>query len=480
MADDVTFGTSLASPPSGTVVAADDVGGVLYQKIKLDLGGDGATSPLVRGSQNSAASIPVVLATDQAAIPASQSGTWNVGTVTTVTTVSTVTSLTQMNGAAIAMGTGTRSAGTQRVTIATDDVVPASQSGTWNIATVTSLTQFNGVAIALNTGTRSTGTLRVTIATDDVVPASQSGTWNIGTVTTVTGVTTVSTVTSLSQFAGVAIALNTGLRAAGVLRVTQATDDVVHIDDNSAAISVDWNGTTPVTGSGNATGALRVELANNGTGVMGTVGTVTTVSTVTNLSQMGGVAIALNTGTRSTGTQRVTVATDDIVQVAGVVAHDAAISGNPVRSSGRALTADYTAVSTGDTADLITSILGKQIILLGSIPDNTWSYAAAAGGLVTTGGVTVKASAGAGVRNYIKSIQVINSHATISSEVVVRDGASGTVIHRGWAQAAGGGYACAFDPPLRGSTATLVEIAEITGTSTTGILVSMQGYAGAE
>lgn len=51
----------------------------------------------------------------------------------TVTTVSTVTSLTQMNGQAIAMGTGTRSAGTQRVTIATDDIVPASQSGTWTV-----------------------------------------------------------------------------------------------------------------------------------------------------------------------------------------------------------------------------------------------------------------------------------------------------------------------------------------------------------
>uniref|UniRef100_UPI001957667D hypothetical protein n=1 Tax=Fusobacterium mortiferum TaxID=850 RepID=UPI001957667D len=38
-----------------------------------------------------------------------------------------------MNGQAIAMGTGTRSAGTQRVTIATDDVVPASQSGTWTV-----------------------------------------------------------------------------------------------------------------------------------------------------------------------------------------------------------------------------------------------------------------------------------------------------------------------------------------------------------
>ncbi len=48
-----------------------------------------------------------------------------VGTVTTLTTCATVTNLAQLGGQAIAMGTGTRSAGTQRVTIATDDVVPA-------------------------------------------------------------------------------------------------------------------------------------------------------------------------------------------------------------------------------------------------------------------------------------------------------------------------------------------------------------------
>lgn len=43
----------------------------------------------------------------------------------------------------------------------------------------------------------------------------------------------------------------------------------VAVTDNSSSLSVDWNGTQPVTGSGNATGALRVELANNGTGLVG-------------------------------------------------------------------------------------------------------------------------------------------------------------------------------------------------------------------
>lgn len=47
MADDVTFQTTVATPPSGTKVATDDVGGVHYQKVKLDLGDDGASDPAV-------------------------------------------------------------------------------------------------------------------------------------------------------------------------------------------------------------------------------------------------------------------------------------------------------------------------------------------------------------------------------------------------------------------------------------------------
>lgn len=170
----------------------------------------------------------------------------------------------------------------------------------------------------------------------------------------------------------------------------------------------------------------------------------------------------------------------DVLSVNAFPAHDAPIAGNPLRASGRAITADYTAVATGDTADLITTILGKQVVKLDAIPDLTWVYAAAAGGLVNTTEVTAKAAGAAGVRNYVKSAQVINSHATISTEVVIRDGTAGTVLHRGWAQAAGGGYAMTFDPPLRGTAATLISIGEITATGTAGVLVNLQGFSGAE
>lgn len=49
-------------------VATDDVAGVHYQKLKVDLGGDGASSPLVRGQTTKANALPVTLASDEDAL----------------------------------------------------------------------------------------------------------------------------------------------------------------------------------------------------------------------------------------------------------------------------------------------------------------------------------------------------------------------------------------------------------------------------
>ena len=57
-----------ATLPTGLIIATDDVGSTHYQRIKLDAGGDGATVPLVAGAQVAAASLPVVLASDDARI----------------------------------------------------------------------------------------------------------------------------------------------------------------------------------------------------------------------------------------------------------------------------------------------------------------------------------------------------------------------------------------------------------------------------
>lgn len=66
MADNVAI-----TPASGATIATDNVGGVQYQRIKLDLGGDGASSPFLRGQQTRANSLPVTLASDQDSLPVS-------------------------------------------------------------------------------------------------------------------------------------------------------------------------------------------------------------------------------------------------------------------------------------------------------------------------------------------------------------------------------------------------------------------------
>lgn len=158
----------------------------------------------------------------------------------TLTAVTTVTSLTQMNGAAIAMGTGTRSAGTQRVTVATDDVVPVTNANLdvalstrlkpadtlTAVTTVTSLTQMNGAAIAMGTGTRSAGTQRVTIATDDVVPVTNANldvalSTRLKPADTLTGVTTVGTVTAVTSITN---ALPAGTNRIGSVRPVDSAD----------------------------------------------------------------------------------------------------------------------------------------------------------------------------------------------------------------------------------------------------------------
>jgi CxxC motif-containing protein len=55
------------------------------------------------------------------------------GIVYTVNVPQSISNIAQLAGQTISMGTGVRDAGTQRVTIATDDIVPASQSGTWTV-----------------------------------------------------------------------------------------------------------------------------------------------------------------------------------------------------------------------------------------------------------------------------------------------------------------------------------------------------------
>lgn len=100
------------------------------------------------GQKTMTGSQPVTIASDQSAVPASQSGTWNItnvsGTVSLPTGAATEakqdtgnSSLSSIDGKVPAKGQTTMS-GSTPVTIASDQsAVPASQSGSWDIRNVT-------------------------------------------------------------------------------------------------------------------------------------------------------------------------------------------------------------------------------------------------------------------------------------------------------------------------------------------------------
>lgn len=63
MADNVGY-----TPGSGATVAADEITGVLHQRVKISVGADGEAADLDSGQATSANSLPVVVASDQSAI----------------------------------------------------------------------------------------------------------------------------------------------------------------------------------------------------------------------------------------------------------------------------------------------------------------------------------------------------------------------------------------------------------------------------
>lgn len=159
--------------------------------------------------------------------------------------------------------------------------------------------------------------------------------------------------------------------------------------------------------------------------------------------------------------------------VVGAAAHDAVISGNPERIAGRAVTANYTAVANGDTADIITTLVGAIVDKPYSIPELDWQYAAAAGGIINTTDVVAKAAAAAGIRNYVTGIQLRNTNA-VATEFVVKDGA--TVIWRTQLPASmAGSMDVQFPTPLKGTAATAVNIACIT--TGAAVYANLQGYS---
>lgn len=159
------------------------------------------------------------------------------------------------------------------------------------------------------------------------------------------------------------------------------------------------------------------------------------------------------------------------VTVFGSAAHDAVISGSPIRIAGRAVSANYTTVATGDVADFVTTLVGAQIVKPFSIPEADFQFACTTP-VINTTDVVLKAAGAAGIRNYVTSFQIQNTNA-VPTEVVIKDGA--TVVWRGYCPASMSVAATVtLNTPLKGSAATALNFACIT--TAANVYVNVQGY----
>ena len=114
---------------------------------------------------------------------------------------------------------------------------------------------------------------------------------------------------------------------------------------------------------------------------------------------------------------------------------------------------------------------GGQIVKPYAFGSKDWRYAAAAGGIVNTAAVAIKAAAGAGVRNALTAIQISNAHASVATEVTVSDGA--TVIWRNHL-AAGTRMDVEFPTPLLGTANTSLNVSCVT--TGAAVYINAQGY----
>lgn len=112
---------------------------------------------------------------------------------------------------------------------------------------------------------------------------------------------------------------------------------------------------------------------------------------------------------------------------------------------------------------------------------NFWNYAAAAGGILnSTTAVTIKGAAGASVRNYISGLQVMAEALTNATEFAIRDGAGGTVLWRTKIPTGGlASQSVKFDPPLKGTANTLIEIVTLTASGAGAVYANLQGFIAA-
>lgn len=508
------------TPGTGATIAADDVGGVLYQRVKPAFGVDNsavdvsASNPLpVTGSMSITGSVAVTGTFWQATQPVSGTVTANAGTGTFAvsaaslplpTGAATETTLSGLSAKFGALGQTTMAGSAPVVIASNQSAIPV--TGTFWQATQ----PISAASLPLPTGAATETTLAALSAkvpaagqttmsaSQPVAIASDQSTIPVATadVTASGNITTQNLVPAGAATAGSAVAITPAGRGGLIVQVTGTYTGALSLQgtvDGSTWVTVGGlpfkninTGATSATIVSATQGIFQAEATGFAqarvTGLAAMTGTAVVTIRATAATALVGLDAALPAGTNSIGA--VTIGSGTVTTVTtlttlanGQTAHSSASTGSPVRVAGRVNTAVDTTLVAGDASDLFVTTSGALVQKPYAMPETDWQATSGLTPLATTTSTAVRAAGAAGVRNYVTAIQLFNNSATVSTNVAILDGA--TVLWAGWLPATTASLPVVpvnitFPTPLRGTAATAVNIQ--LGTTSASVFWNAQGY----
>lgn len=300
-----TFGA--AFPATGTAIGAKDSGGTNMAALNLDASGNLKVAVTGAGSGGtSSADGDAYTAGTTAGTPA-MGVRDDTGTATCAEDKACLARLTSNRALMVDLS----ATGANTTAIKVDgSAVTQPVSGTVSITanSAVNVAQINGVTTSMGNGASGTGVQRVTIANDSTgtIAATQSGTWNVtnvsGTVSLPTGastsanqsteITALQLIDNLPNTLGSTTSGQSGALALGA--VTTSAPSYTTAQSNALSLTT--------------AGALRTDASATTQPVSGTV-SITANSSV-NVAQLAGTTTDTNSGTKSAGTLRVVLATD--------------------------------------------------------------------------------------------------------------------------------------------------------------------------
>lgn len=315
----------LVTPGSGATVATDEIGGVHFQRVKATFGVDGVATDVSADNP-----LPVTMAASSGGLTNTElratavpiSGTVTANVSGTVPVSGTFWQATQPISGNVGVTGSVAVTGT--FWQATQPVSGTVTVGNASLAVTGAFYQATQPVSGTVTANAGTGTMAVSLASLPALAAgaavigavTQSGTWNVGSVTTLPALATGSNVigalvadqtVNLTKVGGNAIATGSGVTGTGVQRVVLATDIALPTGANVI-------GGVTQSGTWNVGSITTLPALVAGSALVGKVGIDQTTPGTTNavaLAHIGANAILTGNGVTGTGSQRVTIASDN-------------------------------------------------------------------------------------------------------------------------------------------------------------------------